>query len=232
MDEKKIGKLRRAFTGNGLKNPKLDSKNPYDRYLELSDSNRVWRRIFLLTLATLIFSVSGNIFQAVNKKDRIIRVDVDKATGGVVETKVIKADSQADERQINYFLSKFILDVRSIPLDNNYYNGKIKEASYFLTLEAQNKLKKIIEEDKISEKFFNRETVNVKILSVNKITNVTGTYQIRWQETTFNDQGAETKKELFTSSLTIDFITPDSDEMTMVNPFGIVIKDLTISKEK
>jgi hypothetical protein len=232
MDEKKIGKLRKFFATKDSKNPRLDIRNPFDRYLMLAESNRIWKKTFVCTFLLLLISLCGNINQSVNRQDRIIKVEVDKGTGGIISTSYSKTNDVIDERQITYFLNKFILDVRSIPLDNAFYNNRIKEASYFLTAEAQNKLKKIIEEEKVSMKFFNRETVNVKLLSFNKITNTTNTYQIRWQEITFNDQGAEIEKALFVSSLTIDFIKPDTDEIKLINPFGLVIKDFTISKEK
>ena len=232
MDEKKIGKLRSFFANKEITNPKLDVRNPFDRYIALAQAVRTWRRAFIFILITLGLSLYGNIFQSINKKDRIIKVEIDKGTGGIISTNFLTSDSKIDERQINYFLNKFILDVRTVPLDNAFYNNKIQEASYFLAVEAQNKLKKIIEDEKVSQKFFNRETVTAKILSFNKTTNVANTYQIRWQEITFNDQGTEIKRELFTSSITIDFITPDTDEIKMINPFGLVIKDLTISREK
>ena len=231
MNEKKIEKLRKFFAIRDIVNPKLDPDNPFDRYMSLAISVRVWRLAFLITFVLLGISLCTNIKQSNDKTYEMVKVEVDRATGGMISSNVIKTDKKVDEKNISYFLSKFILDTRTIPLDNDYYNQKIKEVSYFLTSETQNKLQKITEESNISEKFFDRKTTTVKILSVNEITNVTNTYQVRWQEITFNDLGKEEKKELFTSSITIDFVKPDTEEMTKINPFGIIIKDFTLSKE-
>ena len=231
MNEKKIGKLRKIFAIKDIVNLKLDMNNPYDRYLQLAEAVMTWRRFFIIAVALLFISVCTNIRQSEGKSYEIVKVVVDRATGGIYSSNVIKTINKVDEKNISYFLTKFILDIRNIPLDNNYYNEKIKEVSYFLTAEAQNKLKKVIEESKASEKFFERKTTIAKVLTVNKITNVSNTYQVRWQEITFNDSGKEEKKELFVSSITIDFVKPDSEEMATINPFGIIIKDFTLSKE-
>lgn len=231
MNEKKIGKLRKIFAIKDIVNLKLDMNNPYDRYLQLAEAVMTWRRFFIIAVALLFISVCTNIRQSEGKSYEIVKVEVDRATGGIYSSNVIKTINKVDEKNISYFLTKFILDIRNIPLDNNYYNEKIKEVSYFLTAEAQNKLKKVIEESKASEKFFERKTTIAKVLTVNKITNVSNTYQVRWQEITFNDSGKEEKKELFVSSITIDFVKPDSEEMATINPFGIIIKDFTLSKE-
>ena len=180
--------------------------------------------IFMLILIIVYLSVRSNI--------KIIHTETDKSTGAVLNTEVLtKSSSQAGEKETSYFIKKFIIDVRTIPSDTIYYDNKLKEISFFLTQNSQKKLDAMIEEAGVVQMLASKTTTNVDIISANKLTNTSNTYQVRWREKQFSEIGEEILNNTYLGVFTVDYVNQKNEEFGLKNPFGIIIKDFTISKE-
>ena len=144
---------------------------------------------------------------------------------------VTKSNMKVEENEIKYYIQKFILDVRTIPMDKKYYNDKLQEQSFYLTNASQEKLNNMVRNDGILTLISERRTSSAKIISVNKVTNTNNTYQIRWSEEIFGPNGEKNETRNFIGMFTIDYTVLKTEEEYLKNPLGIIIKDFSISRE-
>ncbi len=234
MKEDKISKMEGYF---GIKKPLSTSRNRevsdewYDRYFNLTKSKHNWQTVaFTFLLMTCLLILSLIYFSARSQYIPYI-VQVDN-TGAVNSVNMLKTEKyNASENEINYFLSQFIVNTRSVPLDEVLFNRKVNESSYFLTDTTSMKLKKLIEKDDVVTKLKDKTTINVNIKSINKLDNATNTYQVRWEEVQFNKGAGIDQVYTMIGIYTIDTVIPKNQEMVAVNPLGLIIKDFSVSRE-
>lgn len=74
-------------------------------------------------------------------------------------------------------------------------------------------------------------TTNVNIVSANKLTNTSNTYQVRWKEKQFSETGMEIQDASYLGVFTVEYVNEKNEELVAKNPLGIIIKDFTISRE-
>ena len=234
MKEEKISKTGGYF---GLKKPLPTSRNKeigdqwYDRYYSLAKSKNNWQITAFTFMILVCLLTAGLVYFSVRSQYIPYVVQVDN-TGAVNSVNILRTEKyNASENEINYFLSRFILNTRSIPLDEVLFNKKINESNYFLTDTTSMKLKKLIEKDDVIQKLKDRTTINVNIKSINKLDNATNTYQVRWEEVQFNKGAGIDQVYTMIGIYTVDTIEPKNQEMVAVNPLGLIIKDFSVSRE-
>ena len=182
MDEKKIRQKKKFFL-NKSKKEKTKNNNPFDRYMDLSNEITRERKRFHFSFIVNMILIFALIYFSLRSDYLPYVIEVDNQTKKLLNSTLLqKNNNELPEETANYFLGRFILDTRSISLDQKLYENNLKEASYFLTPAAQEKLKSIIETDNNYFKIQNKVTVNVIVKTINKIPNQTNSYQIRWEE--------------------------------------------------
>ena len=87
----------------------------------------------------------------------------------------------------------------------------------------------ITPEDNVEEKMRKKESRDVSITSVLKMQE--NTYQVRWTENNYSDTGNIYSTVPMVGMFTVDYITPESEDMLMVNSLGIIITDFSYSQE-
>ena len=231
MDEKKIRQKKKFFL-NKSKKEKTKNHNPFDRYMDLSNEITRERKRFHFSFIVNMILIFALIYFSLRSIYLPYVIEVDSQTKKLLNSTVLrKNNNELPEETANYFLGRFILDTRSISLDPKLYENNLKEASYFLTPATQEKLKSIIETDNNYFKIQNKVTVNVIVKTINKIPNQTNSYQIRWEENQYRSNGELEFTNYYVGIFSIDRVSVKNEEMTRVNPFGIVIKDFNISRE-
>lgn len=232
MELKKIKKLKQ-------KNEKINDKTSrnqsilslgIERYVRLSDVINVYKKAFYIFLFTTILFMATSIY-LLNKTTvypYLIKVN-DK--GEIHSIESLKHNKiEIGNREIEYFLKKFIVNTRQITLDKKFYENNIKNMSYFLTTEAKRKLENFLSEDNLYEFFEQKITRDIEILSFIKLTSNENQYQIRWREKTYDSNGNLIIRKNLNSIMSIELIKP-SVEQIEINPFGILITDFNVTKE-
>ena len=231
MDEKKIRQKKKFFL-NKSKKEKTKNNNPFDRYMDLSNEITRERKRFHFSFIVNMILIFALIYFSLRSDYLPYVIEVDNQTKKLLNSTVLqKNNNELPEETANYFLGRFILDTRSISLDQKLYENNLKEASYFLTPAAQEKLKSIIETDNNYFKIQNKVTVNVIVKTITKIPNPTNSYQIRWEENQYRSNGELEFTNYYVGIFSIDRVSVKNEEMIRVNPFGIVIKDFNISRD-
>ena len=233
MDLKRISRKRDIFKlRTDVKREKTSFEKRAETLFELAETNAKLKKglgtsivvILVLCLVLAYFAIRTNI--------KVFLVQVDKTTGAPMEVNVLtKSNVKVGEKETKYFISKFILDVRTLPKDTAYYDNKLKENAFFLTQNSQKKLDAMIQETGTIQMLADKITTNVNIVSANKLTNTSNTYQVRWKEKKFSETGMEIQDASYLGVFTVEYVNEKNEELVAKNPLGIIIKDFTISRE-
>ena len=235
MNLKKIDKLPRKFSNRKQENEwlKIFSQRSEMIFAIWNERNR-YLKFFLISAAIILFQTVAIIYLGFRASNNIklIWTRVEKNTGAIVGTDIVtKNNMKVGEDEIKYFLQKFVLDVRTVPMDKKYYNDKIQEQSFYLTNASQEKLNNMVRNDGILTLISERRTSSAKIISVNKVTNTNNTYQVRWSEEIFGPNGEKNETRNYIGMFTVDYAVLNTEEEYLKNPLGIIIKDFSISRE-
>ena len=235
MNLKKIDKLPRKFSNRKQENEwlKIFSQRSEMIFAIWNERNR-YLKLFLVSVAINLFQSVANIYLGFRASNNIklIWTRVEKNTGAIVGTDVVtKNNMKVGEDEIKYFIQKFVLDVRTVPMDKKYYNEKIQEQSFYLTNASQEKLNNMVRNDGILTLISERRTSSTKIISVNKVTNTNNTYQVRWSEEIFGPNGEKNETRNYIGMFTVDYAVLNTEEEYLKKPLGIIIKDFSISRE-
>ncbi|MFC2525285.1 MAG: VirB8/TrbF family protein [Selenomonas noxia] len=186
----------------------------------------------LLYMVLLGLCVVAMVFVVTTASFKTYVVRVDNATGQVETGGELKATNyNPQEAEIRAFLVQFVRDTRTIPLDPVQYKTNWEHAQHFLTQEAAQKLNGILQSDNPAAKF-GRVTTQPTIKSIQAQPGSPATYQVRWQEDEFALSGNATGvKTNYTALLSVMLDPPRKEEELLINPLGLKIKDLTITRE-
>ena len=235
MNLKKIDKLPRKFSNKRQENEwlKIFSQRSEMIFAIWNERNR-FLKFFLISAAIILFQTVAIIYLGFRASNNIklIWTRVEKNTGAIVGTDIVtKNNMKVGEDEIKYFIQKFVLDVRTVPMDKKYYNDKIQEQSFYLTNASQEKLNNMVRNDGILTLISERRTSSSKIISVNKVTNTNNTYQVRWSEEIFGPNGEKNETRNYIGMFTVDYAVLNTEEEHLKNPLGIIIEDFSISRE-
>ena len=233
MDLKRINRKRDIFKlRTDVKREKTSFEKRAETLFELAETNAKLKKILGISIVVALVLCLALTYFAIRTNIKVFLVQVDKTTGAPMEVNVLtKSNVKVGEKETKYFISKFILDVRTLPKDTAYYDNKLKENAFFLTQNSQKKLDAMIQETGTIQMLADKITTNVNIVSANKLTNTSNTYQVRWKEKQFSEIGMEIQDASYLGVFTVEYVNEKNEELVAKNPLGIIIKDFTISRE-
>lgn len=188
----------------------------------------------LIYLVLIIICVLSVIFIATTANYKTYVVRVNEATGEIQTGGELKVTNYTpQEAEIRHFLAEFILDTRTIPLDPIQYKNSLEKSKHFMTSEASQKFNALLLKDDPVKKL-GRSTVQPEIRSVQLQPGSKSTYQVRWSEEEYSLAGGATgKKSYYVGLFNVGVDSSGQKEAEfLINPLGIKIKDMNISKEE
>lgn len=215
----------------GKRNENLDeSFSGMDMYLKLAKSVRTWQLAFLINSIFLFIILGHNIYLTTSISKVPYIIEVEKSSGIISNIGDIrKIKYIPNDKNVFSVLSRHIIATRSIPLDQVRYGQDIEEQYYFLNKVTQQKLLEYITKDNVEDKMKRKESRDVSITSILKMQEKT--YQVRWSENNYSDNGNLYSTVPMVGMFTVDYITPQTEDMLMVNSLGIIITDFSYSQE-
>lgn len=132
------------------------------------------------------------------------------------------------QAEIRYFLKHWVELVRTVPLDPVVVKSAWSEAYSFMTPASANKLNAEARVPGSTMSKVGQETVTTQVTSVVPVS--ADSYQVRWVETSFTDQGQVKERATWTSTFTIKQSTPDP-KVELVNPLGLFITDFNWQRD-
>ena len=191
-----------------------------------------WRAACFVALFLSLFLSTGIIYQASLNKVVPMVIAVDRESG---EPKIIgkirEIGYEPRLAEIRYFLSQFVLKVRSVPADPVLIKRNWLESYKMMRQGAAQVLNEQVNNDPESPlKQIGKATVIAQIVSVTKV-DMGDSYQVRWEEAHYDKGGQLKSRNLMNAVFTIEFETPSSEEILLINPLGIFIKSFQWSRE-
>ena len=191
-----------------------------------------WRLAFFFSAIACLLLASGIIYQSQQQKVIPVIVGIDSERG---EPKVLGRVSEAGYepklQEIKYFISQFINFIRSVPADPVLIKQNWFKAYAFLRHDAANLLNEITNRDADSPlKKIGQQTVIIKLVSVIQVAGA-NSYQARWEETIYDNNGLPTAKYIMNGIFTIEINPPQTEEVLTQNPLGIYITNFQWNRE-
>ncbi len=188
----------------------------------------------LLYLVIIIICVLAVAYISITASYKTYVVRVDNTTGQIETGGELKATNYSpQEVEIKHFLSEFIMNTRTIPLDPIQYRLGLDKAKYFMTSEASQKFNAmLLKDDPVSK--LGHATIQPTIRSIQLQPGSKSTYQIRWSEEEYSIAGSATKNKVnYVALFSVGVDNKGMNEKDlMINPLGLKIKDLNISREE
>lgn len=192
---------------------------------------RNWRYAAFGLLALSILSVGGVIYSMTRSSIVPYIVQVDANSGAILSVAPSTKRSEANEKEIEYFLWNVTRKARTIPKDLVVYKQNWEEAYSYLDAASGNKMNNMALRDNFETKIKNGNTTQLNLKGFNKYSGQDNTYQIRWEETLYDYTGKVVSVTSMEAFYTIDFIKV-TEKNVHLNPLGIQIKDFSISQER
>lgn len=216
--------------GGEIYNPYYEALQDYqEKHADLIIGKRNWQRTALCAAAALVISMGMNVIQLSQVKHIPVIVQTDANTGTVIGAPYLLDTAKGpNEKEIQYFLWQVICKTRTIPLDPVLYRKNWLDAYKFLAPAAANKMSNWAKEEGQME-MLNKGYASIpELKSYAPLPEQDNTYQIRWQETYYDANGKIASKVIMTGFFVVTFA-----EVTdiLVNPYGLEIKEITLSKE-
>lgn len=232
MNIKNLFSKPEKFTNYEAESPAARAARKWDeREGEIIVQNYNLRRLLLGMMSVVIFMTVGLVYKSLSSNVMPYIVEVDTTTGIVRNIGTVEASKhyQAGEAVYKYFLSKFLKNVREMPLDPVVYRENLSTSYGFLTKTAALKLQTMLKSEKMTEKF-GQQTVQINISTILPLEGGRS-YQIRWTEEIFTISNGEKKVTPYSGIFTVQMIKSDDETKLMINPIGLYISDFSWSKD-
>ena len=190
-----------------------------------------WQRLSYMSIVAMIICIFGIIFIATRSTFIPYVIHVDPETGYVKSLGALEqGKTKVTSTEVNYFLSQFVTNMRSIPKDEYVLKENVDKGIKYLTSQSAQKYKNLYL-DEFTKKI-GSEYSRIRILNVNPIANTKNTYQVRWEETTINKSNSmQPIKTVYTGNFSIEQKTVSNKEDLVLNPLGLYITVFEFSQE-
>ena len=219
------------------KNPYLNAKRLWNEHGQgLLHATRMWQAVALISMMITLAAVGGAVYVAGQSKFVPYIIEVDKLGQNVAVAPAQKA-AQVDQRVVHASLAAFMSNARLVTPDIAVQRKAIFSLYAMLHQDdpAAAKMTAWLNGNEASNPFHRaaKETVETEIVSV--IPQSPDTWQIEWNEKTFDRQGSPIGQPYRMRALaTVAIIPPDdttSEEKIRQNPLGVYVKDFSWSKQ-
>lgn len=186
-------------------------------------------RIMALSVTAVAFVLAG-VIGFLSTRSSVTPYVVEVSGEGLVRavgpaTQTTYVPSQA---VLKYFLSQFVTQVRSLPLDPVVAKDQWLSAYAYLRQSAANTLNEIATREQPLTRV-GQETVSVQIKSVVPLSKES--FQVRWEEQNFTKDGVPTGNKNMTGLFTLELVPPTDERMLKSNPLGLYIRQFHWSQE-
>lgn len=216
--------------------PEGTPTTPYLKAKEIWD-NRIgtarvqaynWRLAFFSCMALCFVLVIGLIAVASKSSVAPYIIEVGQSGEVIAATRAVHANRSANENEVKYFLSKWVKDVRAMPLDIIVKKQAWTSAYSTMRQKAALKMNEIMKKENPLEKI-GEETIAVTPTAIVKMSDKT--YQVRWTEDVYSKEGAPKSSYRMTGLITIELSPPTTEKEIIANPLGMYVTDFSWTKE-
>jgi type IV secretion system protein VirB5 len=185
-----------------------------------------WRLMAFGCLMLSFGLAGGLVWQSAQSRVTPYVVEVDKL-GGVQTVGPAIRPYQPTDAEIAYHLARFIIDVRSLPIDPIVVRRNWLEAYDYATARAATVLNDYAREND-PFKSVGEKSVTADVTSVVRASD--SSFQVKWTEQTF-DRGTLARTDHYTAILSVVIQQPHDADTLRKNPLGIYVHGLNWSRD-
>lgn len=197
-------------------------------YERLARSNQTMRHSMIAMAIALLFSTTLGLY--LTGKPRVVPyvIELDKAgeVSGLLQP--LAADQSLNEAVTRFELARFITDARSVLGDGAAEKAALHRVYDMARGEAATVLP-VWYRDHPPFELASKETIQAEVDSV--LREPSGTYELRWTETTRNLNGDVLSTARWRALLAVQHAAPDPDHM-LSNPIGLYVTQIDWSEEQ
>lgn len=219
-----MNKINQSSSDNPYLNAKEEWLERYGTYIKQAQN---WRIFALFTLLLTLFSLGGNIMQAMQIKVVPYIVEVDKLGRFSVVNRAEDIQT-TPERLIQSVISSVIIDWRTVTADIELQKSMVKRLSYFSTGSAKGVLKDWYSQNNPYERAKENKLIHIELKSL-PLKLSENSYRIEWIETVRNHSGVILASNRYEATATIQIKAPTNEQTLLYNPAGVYITSLSTS---
>jgi type IV secretion system protein VirB5 len=197
-------------------------------YERLARTNQIMRHSIIAMAIALLFSTTLGLYLA--RKPRVVPyvIELDKAGEVTGLLQPLAADQSLNEAVTRFELARFITDARSVLGDGAAEKAALHRVYDMARGEAATVLPVWYRNHPPFE-VASKETIQAEVDSV--LREPSGTYELRWTETTRNLNGDVLSTARWRALLAVQLAAPDPDYM-LSNPIGLYVTQIDWSEEQ
>lgn len=188
-----------------------------------------WRAMAFGLLAFSIMSMTGTFYFANRSTVVPYIIEIDNKSGAVISTSKVFDRSQANQREIQYFIWDIIKKSRTIPKDIVLYEKNWNDVYTFLDSHSSQKFNDMAMREKHQEKLQNGITTMLTLKTITQVSNQDNTYNIRWYEVKYEADGKKSGEYELEAYFTMQQVSV-SEKDIYSNPLGLKVKDFNVSQ--
>jgi len=213
-----------------MTNPYLNAKQEWNEMVGSSVS-----RAKLMTVLCFLLTVSNILCMGVvvyllreNRVVPYVMVLNDKLNPIAMGTP--DSTNLKDKRVLKSFLADFIKNLRGITADSTVLKNQY-ETLYAMLRQGSPAYKQISSRFREESPFerARRETVSIQVSSIIKQSDTT--WEIEWSENVFSRTGERVRTSHYRAHLTLSFSKTLTPSQAVVNPLGVIVRELDISEK-
>ena len=190
----------------------------------IGEEKRLLRLAYVLFCAIFLL-ICAQLFLAFTVRQEVKTVEL----GYGREAAFISSAYERTDKMIEYFLSDYISDVRSLPDDVDQLFAGWQKAQK-LTLK-DGLLEKYYDDWQVSQRFDNQFIVFIEIEKI--IKGIGDSYECHWKESVWRDRGIAAVEYWYGSfDLKMTDVTDVSEEEFLLNPTGIWVENFSIANKE
>ena len=206
----------------------MDARREWnERYGSYIKQAHTWKIISISLMLITLLAVGGFIYTSSQNRFIPYIVQINKL-GEPISIFRAKATIIKDPKIIKFSLSEFIVNYRTVYNDKDVQVQMIKKAYNYLSANspAYNMLTQYFVDN---PPFHQNKRVVVKIISVLNLSK--NSWQIDWEEETFNNKGELTQTENYKGITKFAIVPPTSEERILKNPIGLYITEFNFNQK-
>lgn len=188
-----------------------------------------WRFFALGMLITNVALIGAVTFFATRSTLVPYIVEVDNSTGAVISTSKMITRSEANRKEIEYFLWQLIKKTRTLPKDMVIYASNWKDVYTFLDTATARKMNDMAIKENHQGRLKNGETSMLTLKAMTPLSGRNDTYNVRWVETHYDGNGAKIGEYELEGFFSVRQGTL-TESTVYSNPLGILVVDFNMSQ--
>ncbi len=214
----------------GSGNPYLNAREEWlERYGSYISRAKQWRITALTSLIIVIFSFVA-IIMLINQKKVVPYVVLMDDLGNAVPAGRIETLKEIPQKIIQSVIADVIENWRTVTVDTILQKKMIKNLTVHVIGTAKGMLQEWYQVNSPYEIAKSGRLVNVNVTGL-PLPVSNNSYRVEWVEIVRSHKGKELDRKSFEAIVTVEKIPPISEEVILVNPAGIYITNISVTKK-